>query len=200
MCGAVKVSFDATQLREIKRQVTHDRPYADRISLSFAFQLFRAKEKLREDHPILDVIDSLEGLRPRLWRKKERQFRHSPLHPFWHVHWSAPRHILRNIGIHWNLNGKAARDRLTPMLQEVARDHGNDQVQWPGIVAYRTVVEGYKERARRGLTGDWIIYGKHEGRNYYLALARHEEGEGPNAMQLYKQLQQGCAAEFPFLF
>lgn len=108
--------------------------------------------------------------------------------------------MLQNIGIHWNLIGEGNRDPLTPILQEVASDHGNDPARWPGIVAYRTVIEGYKKRAKRGLTGDWIIYGKHEGRNYYLALAAHEEGERPNAIQLYKTLQQVCAAEFPFLF
>jgi len=193
-------NFDAEQLRQIKRQVTGDRPYADRISLSFAFQLSLAKAKLREDHFILDVIDDLEGLRPRPRLRKERQFRHSPLHPFWHVHWSAPRHMLRNIGIHWNLTGRGDRDPMTTMLQEVAREHGNDLARWPGIVTHRLVFEGYKQRARRGLTGDWIIYGKREGRHYYLALATHEEGNGPDASQLYRKLRQGSAAEFPFLF
>jgi len=197
--NAIKVSYDTAQLREIKRQVTVGRPYAERISLSFAVQLSLVGARFREDRVILDVIDSLEGLRPRSRLRNEQQFRHSPLHPFWHTHWSAPRHMPRNIGIHWNLISKGSHDPLTPMLQEVASEHGSDPARWPGMAAYR-VIDGYRQRARRGLTGDWIIYGKHEGYNYYLALATHEEGEGSNASQLYKKLREGSAAEFPFLF
>jgi hypothetical protein len=193
-----KVSFDKDQLREIKRRVTDDRPYADRISLGFAFQLFSVKARLKEDHFILDEIDNLEGLRPRSKARNERQFLHSPLHPFWHTHWSAPRHILRNIGIRWNLTGDQNQDPLTPMLQEVAREHGKDPDRWQGAVPYRTFVDGYRDRAKRGLTGDWIIFGKQAGKNYYLDLATHEEGEEPR--RLYEKLRQGSAAEFPFLF
>jgi hypothetical protein len=173
----VKVSFDAAQLQEIKRQVTADRSYADRVSLSFAFQLSQARTTLGEDHFILDIIDGLENVQQRSTLRAEAQFRHPPLHPFWHVHWSAPRHIPRNIGIHWNLTGKGKRDPLTPMLQQVAKKHGHDPARWPGIITYRLAIEGHRARAERGLTGDWIIFGKHEGRNYYLALATHEEGE-----------------------
>lgn len=196
----LRVSFDAEQLREIKRQATDDRPYADRISLGFTLHLVQAWTMLREGHHILDVIDVLEGLRKRPGSRPESQFRHPPLHPFWHVHWSAPRHILRNIGLHWNLSGKGKRDPLTPMLQEIAKAHGDDPDQWPGIVAHRLAIEGYGKRAASGLTGDWIIYGKHGGQNYYLALATHEEGEGENAVKLYQKLKDGSAAEFPFLF
>lgn len=195
-----KISFDPDQLHEFKRQVTWNRPYADRISLGFALQMVQAWTTLRESHHILDVIDELEGARPRLVLRSEAQFRHSPLHPFWHVHWTAPRHMLRNIGIHWNLTGKGKRDSLTPMLQEVAKSHGHDPERWPGIVAYRLAIDGYKKRAARGLTGDWIIYGKHEGRNYYVALATHNEGEGENAVKLSRKLKDGSAVEFPFLF
>jgi hypothetical protein len=200
MAELLKASFDAAQLREIKLQVTGARSCADRVSLGFAAQLAQVREQLREDHLILDVIDRLEEMRPFSRLGKARQFRHSPLSPFWHVHWSAPRHLLRNIGIHWNLSGKGDRDPLTPMLQKVAKGHGSDETKWPGIAAYETVIEGYRERARRGLTGDWIIFAKHDDHNYYLALATHEEGEGPNADQLFERLRQGSAAEFPFLF
>jgi hypothetical protein len=196
----VKVSFGAAERTALKRQLTGDRFYADRISLNFAFQLALAEARLREARYILDVIDGLENVRPRVRMRKESQFKHAPLHPFWHVHWSAPRHFLPNIGIHWNLEGIGTRDALTPMLQDVAEKCGSDSARWPGIVAHRLVVEGYRDRARRGLTGDWIVFGKHGGLNYYLALATHEEGKGSNAIQLHRKLQQGSAAEFPFLF
>jgi hypothetical protein len=193
----VKVSFDKDQMDAIKRALTNDRPFADRISLSFALRLLWVKADLKEDYFVLDEIDYLEGLRPQSKTKQEEQFRHSPLHPFWHKHYSAPRHLLKNIGIHWNLTGGGNGDLLS-MLREVAKTHGNTAVRWPGVVAHRLVIDGYIDRAKRGLTGDWIIFGKHSGQNYYLDLASHKESA--DSKRLYEKLRQGSAAEFPFLF
>ena len=193
----VKVSFDKGQMGAIKRALTNDRPFADRISLGFAVRLLSVKADLKEDHFVLDEIDYLEGLRPLSKTKQEEQFRHHPLHPFWHKHYSAPRHLLKNIDVRWNLTGGGNGD-LLPMLREVAKTHGKSPARWPGVVAHRLVFEGYIDRAKRGLTGDWIIFGKHAGQNYYLDLATHKESE--DSKRLYEKLRQGSAAEFPFLF
>jgi hypothetical protein len=50
------------------------------------------------------------------------------------------------------------------------------------------------------MTGDWIIFAKHEGQNFYLGLATHEEAMPQVADQLYDKLRGGSAWEFPFLF
>ena len=52
--------------------------------------------------------------------------------------------------------------------------------------------------AARKLTGDWIIFAKQDGKNYYLDVATHEEGSDPDT--LYRKLQDGSQAEFEFLF
>ncbi|MFZ0423816.1 MAG: hypothetical protein WAL80_13150 [Xanthobacteraceae bacterium] len=196
----VKVSFDRDEMRAIKRAITNDRPFADRISLSFAVRLLSIKADLREDHFVLDEIDYLEGLRPPLNTKPAEQFRHPPLHPLWHKHYSAPRHLLKNIGIRWNLDGSGNKDLLS-MLGEVANTHGKMPDQWPKVVVDRLVIGGFIDRTKRGLTGDWIIFGKHGGRNFYLDLATHNEGkQGVPSERLYQKLRDGSAAEFPFLF
>lgn len=191
-----KVSFDSSEIASLKRAITNDRPYADRISLGFAFQLMSIKATLREDQLILDEIDNLEGLKRRSKTRREEKFRNPLLNPFWHKHYTAPRHMLKNIANRWNLAGDGKP--FLAMLGGVAATHGHDLEHWPGIVAYRMVVDGYTRRAKRGLTGDWIIFGKHAGRNYYLDLATHQEGSEPE--RLYEKLRQGGAAEFPFLF
>ena len=34
-------------------------------------------------------------------------------------------------------------------------------------------MDGYKERSgAQALTGEWIVYAKHNGRNYYLTLGK----------------------------
>lgn len=46
--------------------------------------------------------------------------------------------------------------------------------------------------------GDWIIFAKHKGKNYYFDLATHQEGREPK--RLISKLRAGSACEFPFLF
>jgi hypothetical protein len=49
----------------------------------------------------------------------------------------------------------------------------------------------------KGCTCDQV-FAKHEGQNYYLDLATHEDGRRPEC--LYERLCRGSSAEFPFLF
>jgi len=53
----------------------------------------------------------------------------------------------------------------------------------------------YAERSRKQcLTGEWIIYAQHEGQNYYLCLAQHDEDA-----DAFERIKRGCVDEFPFL-
>jgi hypothetical protein len=45
------------------------------------------------------------------------------------------------------------------------------------------------------LTGEWIVFAKHNGQNYYLCLARHNEGDE----LIFSRIKQICFREFPFL-
>jgi hypothetical protein len=150
---------------------------------------------LREDQFVLDEMDYLEGLRTQSKTKKEMQFPHPPLHPFWHKHYSAPRHIHENIGIRWGITGSRNKV-LHAMLKELCMMRGNGN--WQDILTHQIVFGGFVDRSRRGLTGDWIIYAKHERQLYYLDLAGHEESNASE--QLYQKLRAGSSAEFPFLF
>jgi hypothetical protein len=192
-----RVSLSFEQIGAIKSALTSERPYADRLSFGFALRLLMVRTELREDQLVLDELDSLEGIRGDSRTKTETQFKYPPLHPFWHKHFTAPRHMLRNIGIRWALDGERQRD-LDAMIKDVQENYGRDPDHWPGVLVHRFVLDGYADRASWGLTGDWIILAKHQGQNYYLDLATHEEGH--EAQRLYEKLRLGSAAEFPFLF
>lgn len=196
----VQVSFTSEQLELVKREVTGGAPYASRLSFAFVTRL----AKHRDDMPaVLEEIDALEGLRPASRPTKEvEQFKHPPLFPLWHKHFFASRHVLRNTGDRWGISrGQGNRD-LDALLTEIATKYGDDPSTWQGKLAERFTVDGLFDRADAGrLTGDWIIFGKHGGKNYYLDLAIHEEGRGlANAERLMHKLQAGSQAEFPFLF
>ena len=186
------------ELRTIKVALTDDRPYVDRISFALTVQLFEMRSSLREQALVIDELDVLEGLRPRLHTKAAEQFKHVPLYPLWHKHFSAPRHAMRNIGNWWNICGTNQK-ALDAMVRTVAADYGADPDVWQRVLAHRFMLDGYTDRAtHQRLTGDWIIFGKHDGANYYLDLATHEEGTQPE--RLLEKLRAGSAAEFPFLF
>jgi len=89
---------------------------------------------------------------------------------------------------------------LDNLLREVAEQHGDDPDAWPNHLTHQLVIGGFTERSERGLTGDWLIYAKCEGQNYYLDLATHEEGLQDEADSLFNKLKNGSKAEFPFLF
>lgn len=192
-------SLDRKQIEEIKYEAAFGGPWAERISIALAFRLLDRFNPYFSKFNVLDEINFLEGIKPGTSTKPATQFKNPPLFPFWHKHFMLPNQIMRNIGIRWNLEGGGNRD-LTKMIREVAKNHGNDPDIWPSVLAHRMTIEAFEDRARRGLTGHWLIFGKHGGMNYYLDLATHEEGKKENANELKKKLINGSRAEFPFLF
>jgi hypothetical protein len=197
--GMAKMTLSLEQLALLKSEALSHAPYASRVSLALVLRLAGYSDDVV---PVLRQIDALEGLKQKTTVREERQFKHPPLFPFWHAHYFASRHALRNIGERWNIaRGQGNRD-LQAAISAVAKQHGHDPDTWPRALAHRVFIEGMTERANANrLTGDWIIYAKHNGQNYYLDLAQHEEAEGhSNSDQLMRKLRAGSAAEFPFLF
>ena len=95
------VNLSLDEVRAIKKCATGDAAYADRVSLGFAFALARLGEALGEDHDVFHEMNVLEGLASNSSTKEFTQFKHPPLHPFWHKHFSTARHLMRNMGERW---------------------------------------------------------------------------------------------------
>lgn len=49
--------------------------------------------------------------------------------------------------------------------------------------------------ASNGLTGEWIIFAQHAGKNYYLCIDRHRSGDE----LIRRRIDSYCVPEFPFL-
>ena len=193
----VKVSLGFDEIARVKQVVSEGREYCERMSFGLILRLLDIQCGNREKGFILDEIDFLEGVSPSTRTKEASQFKRSPLRPFWHKHFSTPRHTFKNLGVRWGLDRGGNTD-LSCMISGVASEHGHDPEKWPLVLADRLVFEGFVDRARHGLTGDWIIFAIHHGQNYYLDLATHEEGV--DSYTLYEKLRDSAEAEFPFLF
>jgi hypothetical protein len=195
----VKVSLDKGLISRLKAEAAREKPYSERISIALACRLLNSSDSRFNPFSVLDEIDYLEGITKASRTKSEAQFKKSPLFPFWHKHFFSAQHLIKNVGIRWNMPNGGNRD-LDKMINDVVAKYGENPTAWPGYLAHQLVVGGFTDRAERGLTGDWLIYAKYENRNYYLDLATHEEGVADQANTLFKKLKNGCQSEFPFLF
>jgi hypothetical protein len=150
---------------------------------------------------ITDVIQSLEGLGMRGCAREADQFKHEPLKGLWKAHFSDPHFLIQNIVNHWGLNRENS-PKFLDLCEKVAAEelHNPSQHGWPGRLAHELVVSGYQERAQqKKLTGEWLIFGKWQSKNYYLTTAGHSASE-TNDQEIFTTIKEYCSFEFPFLF
>lgn len=126
---------------------------------------------------------------------------------FMHKHYTSAAFLVRNIQNQW-FEGYGKKHKLLAAeianivpVGYVVEDEG-DAWKKAGQIAHIAALEGYKRRAnRQQLTGEWIVYYVHNGQNYYLDIAFHDEASTPEGEQaLYNRLALACQWEFPFAF
>jgi len=192
------------EVRAIKMVASDSRPYSDRISFQLALRLLGFLGAQPDVASIFDELDYLEGLRPVSRTKPATQFRKPPLTHLWHKHFFTARHTMKNIGIRWGMDG-GGNVALLDMIEDIAKKYGDNPEMWQMQLAHQFTIGAFEERVcwrdnypDGNLTGDWIIFCIHEGKNYYLDVAHHTEGKKPET--LIGKLQRGCSFEFPFVF
>jgi len=124
-----------------------------------------------------------------------------------HKHYSSSLFLGANIYNQWFEGYGRKHQLLASEIEKVipigyVLEDDNDAWQKAGQIAHIVAMEGYQRRVKRKqLTGEWIIYYVHNGMNYYLDVASHEEAKTPEREQaLYDRLKAACAWEFPFAF
>jgi hypothetical protein len=146
---------------------------------------------------VIYEIEALEGIRERSRLKPPSVFERAPLKGLWHKHYledglaSMAKNLRRGIhkyGLPWLdatvADAEASGEERFFTEQDVGR-------------LVHDVVVGNWERlnADSALTGEWIIFAQHEGKNYYLCLGRHQGGDD----FMRSQIDAVCVSEFPFL-
>lgn len=194
-----KNTLTLREIQNIKEEAVCGQPYAERVSLALALNLLINQENRGDYDSILDEFNHLENIAPATRTKPEGKFKRGVIKFLYHKHYSSGRHISRNLidQLKFKKDG-AATDFFETTCARIIKEHGEDPDVWPGVLAHTLAIQGYHDHANHGLTGDWIVFGKHEERNYYLGLATHEEGREPE--HLLTRLRQNCEAEYPFIF
>lgn len=146
---------------------------------------------------VLMEIESLEGGGPSR-TKPAVQNKHPPLKGLWHKHYMAE----GMSSLATNLRNELLRTGL-PSLERFVRDareageqryFGTEHV---GLIVQDAVNNNWTRRTSESrLTGEWLLFAKHEGFNYYLCLGSHnrETHQGLRAA-----IEAICCEEFPFL-
>lgn len=147
--------------------------------------------------PVIREIRAMEGQNPPTGTKAPTQFTGPWLKGLWHQHYEdvSLASMAMNLRNGWKSQGiPFFRKRIAEAESGVGPKFFTvDDV--PAMVD--DLVHGaYRRRKEaQALTGEWIIYATHEGRNYYLALWRHADGDE----LLRREIDRICVPQFPFL-
>ena len=165
--------------------------FEDRFSLFLTAQMRHGLVTNRV-HPekVMAEIFFLEG-KDSTSTGPAKQFTSGPLKGFWKKHWFQPSFMGENLRNHMGLDSKPPR-RLEAIYRSSLKQFRDPHSQ-SAAIAKKAVEYTFKGRK---LTGEWIIFQKHEGKNYYLALGFHLE----DRQQTLERIRLWCSKEFPFLF
>ncbi len=150
-----------------------------RISLLFRFHIYALLIGASVDPASVFLsVSELESGEHGSGTKRGKAFKRPPLLGLWHKHYVPPTSIAHNH--HEGL-------KKVPVAQLIG--------QGLGTIAAGLNARYLKRAAAQKLTGEWITYAKHDGKNYYLSLNSHLEDE----QEILDTVLQHCVADFPDL-
>jgi hypothetical protein len=176
-----------------------ERAAPDRCSMLLVLGLFGGfKSGLLNPAKVVREIEALEGIGNQSRLKQPALFKDAPLKGLWHKHYLPDGlvSIAMNVkkGLHrYDLPFFKQRERE-------AQDAGEERyvsIEDVSSLAHDAVQGNLKRLATvEALTGEWIIYAQHDGKNFYLCLGNHKRSEHNHLRQ---QIDAICCEEFPFL-
>jgi hypothetical protein len=170
-----------------------------RVSQFLLIQLASiSKHKTYNSFSITDVIQDLEGV-GRGGKRRVDQFKHLPLRGFWKAHFFDAQFIARNLINHWGLEFENSQ-KFNALCSGIADEEVKipSKAGWQGRLSHEMIMGAYEERARNNrLTGEWIIFSRHNNNNYYLCISRHTTKE--QDQPVFNFLKTLCEHEYPFL-
>ncbi len=146
---------------------------------------------------VMDEINFLEGKGKKTATKPATRFTKPPLEGLWHKHFFVSHFLVRNLCNYLGVE-QGHQKNLKRIIHEVLGRSDSEYFteEMSAEIAHRVSIEAFQERAGEDrLTGEWIIFGKQDGKNYYLSVATHDEGDDV----IFSRIQQYCMPQFSFL-
>lgn len=130
--------------------------------------------------------------------KRPIQNRYPPLKGLWHKHYMQDGISSLAMNVQKGL-GKYGIPFFEQKIQE-AKEAGEERFlsaeDVPALV--NDIVSGNRQRLAeaQAITGEWLVFAKHEGKNYYLCVTTHDKSTHDHIRKLIDEV---CCIEFPFL-
>lgn len=142
---------------------------------------------------IIEELKALEGLPNRAVNTKPAtQFTRLPLKGLWHQHFFDARFVAQNLLTH--MQSKEFKHELQRIFDPTKSKTITEKMIEE--LAHAASEGGLEERENQGkLTGEWIVFAKHRGQNYYLTLDIHTAGD----QKIHDEISSMAYVEFPFL-
>jgi hypothetical protein len=187
--GAVTVSTE--KLQAFRDLYIDDPDLAARMAELFLLDLYVMDYAFGiGPHEVLVSIKELEaGERP-TGVKPATPFMYPPLKGLWHKHFFAAHFLVDNIILGLGKKGleKLVEQVMDPKLSTTVTEEMVNEL------ARRVTHEPVEARDAAGkLTGEWIIFARRGGKNYYLAINSHTAGD----QTIYDRIVQNTARDFP---
>lgn len=130
---------------------------------------------------IVEEVAELEGSGTRQpSTKPAAMFKGRHLQGYWHKHHTQAVYMPENLRLEMHRDDTVERVLGKYEGQIMTQAMVNELV-------HALVHENYMTRSREArLTGEWIIYSRTGNRNYYVTLARHDEGDAVIAERLHR--------------
>lgn len=119
----------------------------------------------------------------------ESQFNHSPLTGLYKKHFMSARFLVKNLAIF--TRGKEGRRHFIKTWDEAARTSGSGTIDetFTNYLTHHIVFDPIQIKSNsRRMTGEWVVFHKYQGNNYYLTLASHDEAND----EIYKRVKLAC--------
>ena len=170
-----------------------------RHAFSFFIDLYARTMLLHNlnPQPVIREIKAMEGQIPPTGTKPPTQFKGPWLGGLWHKHFEDTN--LASMAI--NLKNGWKDQGMELFKQRIADAENGTAPKFFTIDDVPAMVDDlvsgtYRRRkAAQKLTGEWIVYAIHEGKNYYLGLWQHSNGDE----MLRQNIERNCLTQFPFL-
>lgn len=153
-------------------------------SYSAGFLIDLARESLVNQLNLFRIIEEVAALEGSSTRqsstKAAAMFKGKHLCGYWHKHYTQAAYMPENLRL--ELHKDETVERVWGKYE--------GQVITPAMVnelVHAVVHENYINRTKEArLTGEWIAYSRTSNRNYYITLARHDEGDDVIAERLHR--------------
>lgn len=146
---------------------------------------------------ILTEIRSLESPEIISRTKPPTPFRGPLLGGLWHKHYLeiGISSLAQNLKKGLHIYGLPTFEQRVKEAEEANEERFITETDIAALVHDATTKNYERLASESRLTGEWVIFATHEGKNYYLCLGRHNSGDA----HIRKQIEAACFAEFPFL-